>query len=205
MVDTELRLRLAQDMRLLVTGRLSNDDFDDSYYDYYRDSKDPAVRVIGEFCWALYSSDVLWPYYLKGWHEIGRETKRTATYAFLFLHTNREYGYPLEDDTSGRILRTFVQSILVILGTTLLVCAWLAFSCRDPDLGWLMTGTGIGVLGLSAAFWKLGRLAANTHWQRANAMGQLDVWPFLSRDAVAEANGHLYLLEQFIPPTISQT
>ena len=44
MVDTELRHRLSQDLRRLITGRMTNDEFDDVYYESYFDSDDLAAH-----------------------------------------------------------------------------------------------------------------------------------------------------------------
>ncbi|MEL6899243.1 MAG: hypothetical protein AAFP90_24330, partial [Planctomycetota bacterium] len=59
MVDSKLRKLLSQDIRRLVTGRMTNDDFDDAYYEHYGSSDDRAILEISGFRYSLYPSDSL--------------------------------------------------------------------------------------------------------------------------------------------------
>jgi hypothetical protein len=94
MVDKEARVELRIALRRLVTGRMTNDQFDDLYYEHWMDSKDLAVAKIGEFGYCLYSSDLLLPYRLKGPHAVSPEVRRLASRGILFLYTDQEYEWP---------------------------------------------------------------------------------------------------------------
>ncbi|HVC98463.1 MAG TPA: hypothetical protein VND64_32650 [Pirellulales bacterium] len=58
MVDHEARQALSLALRRLVTGRMTNDEFDDLYYGSWVNSSDRAVDVIATSAYCLYSSDV---------------------------------------------------------------------------------------------------------------------------------------------------
>src|SRR5262249_43935758 len=67
MVDREARQELAVALHRLVTGQMTNDQFDE-VFEACVDSEDAAVAAIANFGWGLYSSWLLWPYRLKGRH-----------------------------------------------------------------------------------------------------------------------------------------
>ena len=101
MVDSDLRISLSQDVRRLATGRMSNDDFDDVYYEQYDSSHDRAVCEISGFCYSLYSSDLLLPMRLRGRHALDADTKRTCIRAVLFLRSGLEYEWPAFPDNAA--------------------------------------------------------------------------------------------------------
>jgi hypothetical protein len=94
MIDAKLRRQLAQDLRSLLAGRVTNDAFDDLYYEHYADSDDLAVQEIARFAWSFYSSDTLTAYRLRGRYRVGKPTRRIAAKAVLFLRTIDDYSYP---------------------------------------------------------------------------------------------------------------
>jgi hypothetical protein len=66
MIDSTLRAELSQDIRRLATGQMTNDEFDDRYYEVYQPSDDDAITSIATYCYWLYSSDLLFPMRLRG-------------------------------------------------------------------------------------------------------------------------------------------
>jgi len=90
MVDSLKRRQLSQHLRQLVTGRATNDEFDEWYYNDYETSEDRATQAISAFGYSLYSD--LWPYRLRGVHAVDKETRRTAARCVLFLRSKLEYG-----------------------------------------------------------------------------------------------------------------
>jgi hypothetical protein len=139
MVDSGLRHKLAQDVRRLITGRMTNDEFDDVYYEHYWRSEDLAIREIARFCWGLYSSDLPLPYRLRGAYEIDAATRKKTAHAVLFLQTSLKYPYPETPESfvsqlvgcawfnGGLIAIAFVvMAILCALGGEL---ALVSFSC----------------------------------------------------------------------------
>src|SRR5262245_20692518 len=94
MVLTEERVELREALRSLVDGKLSGDGFDAVYYRTCAHSADAAVAQIGTFGWALYSSDLLWFYYLRGRHAVSEDVRCKADRCRLFLETDFEYRWP---------------------------------------------------------------------------------------------------------------
>ena len=189
MIDRHQRDQLAQELRKLVTGKLSNDDFDDSYYDKYCGSSDPAVREVARFGWCLYSSDVLWPYYLKGRHKVNAETMRRATHSVLFLQSDLEYAYPVYQEDAGGSAIGMLGCGAMILSLTGLVMAGMMLPGRDYALiGWLVFGSVV-----AAVVWRLMSWLTHVETQQLHAeleaVGDTKVWPFTSRQEMAATRG----------------
>lgn len=198
MIDTELRHRLSQDLRSLVTGRMTNDDFDDVYHELYMDSEDPAVREIARFGWALYSSDLV-TYKLRGRHRVSDSTRRTAAYAVLFLQTEYEYGYPevshsLEDHFLGGASYggSMVGIAFILIGVLGLV-GW------DLELAGYCFLLGISIVGVSALLAYAQHRQQVLFYDECDQIGDLKIWPFVDSQSLAEANGNNYLLSNFQP------
>jgi hypothetical protein len=94
MVDGQERTDLADCLHRLVSGEMTNNEFDDSYYRRWHSSKDGAVAEIATFGWGLYSSDLLLSYKLKGRYAVSQEIRETAQHAILFLQTDLDYSWP---------------------------------------------------------------------------------------------------------------
>ncbi|MDF2478321.1 MAG: hypothetical protein K0S24_3804 [Sphingobacterium sp.] len=109
MVDLERRKKLAYHLRHLVTGLISNDEFEESITDdvsfgwlpeqYYRskDAKfdDPIIRPMLELCWCLYSD--LENHKLTGKHQLSDEELKDVARIILFLNSDFEYEWPYFD------------------------------------------------------------------------------------------------------------
>ena len=90
MVDRESRTKLAELIRHLVAGRITNDEFEDSFP---LRSADPAVwEVFSCGAWALYSD--LWQYRLTGRYRLPKEARREVSRWILYLKTDLEYEWP---------------------------------------------------------------------------------------------------------------
>jgi hypothetical protein len=85
---------LALALRQLITGRLTNNEFDDGYYEKWYRCGDSAVAEIAKFGWGLYSSDV-GAYKLKGRHAVSPAEQAMANRAILFLQTELDYEWPI--------------------------------------------------------------------------------------------------------------
>ena len=87
MIDRSKRDNLAHRLRLLATGQISNDEFEDSI-DFI--SKDQAIwRIYRDGAWTLYSD--LQEYKLVGRNRLSKEVKRNVARAILFLKSDREF------------------------------------------------------------------------------------------------------------------
>lgn len=173
-VDRKARDDLAVALRRLVTGRMTNDQFDDHYYyDDWVDSSDKAVSEIATFGWGLYSSDLLWPYKLKGCHAVSSEIRRTAARAILFLASKHEYEWPPYRETVT-FWCLFGAGCYLVVGLVFLLTAGLIG-------GWM--GFWYAILGILFTVPCIHWLA--TGEQRADdesrfhESGDVEVWPFL--------------------------
>ena len=187
-MDHDLRRTLSQDIRQLVTGRMTNDEFDE-VHDRCMQSQDLAVQQIAEFGYCLYSSDVLLPYRLKGRYAVDRATRRTAARCVLFLRSGLQYQWP-------RLSYPWVAGLLYSLalmgiptGVILLTIAvpYLFSSGRDIEFWRRVIILGAFVFLGSIAF-VVGKLRFNAKSHRRwVAIGDFDVWPFFRREEFYEA------------------
>ena len=90
MVDRQARNQLAEALRALASGLITNDKFEDRVP---RGSKDPAVwSIFTDGAWLLYSD--LKEYRLKGKNALSPEVKHHIARWVLFLRTDKPYEWP---------------------------------------------------------------------------------------------------------------
>lgn len=193
MIDRELRTKLSGDLRALVTGRMTNDDFDDVYYGKYLDSDDQAVREIAEFGWTMYSSDLLYPYRLRGRHAVGPDERKFAARSILFLRTNNEYQEPPESERFTSYRSTQNQMFLFMWMGILLCPGWLiAFSLLDPLVSISLLFAGFVLILVS-------RIVAYFHRYHFIASSPVSiVWPFIDVASLQEAKANFHMLGKSI-------
>ncbi|TWT77869.1 hypothetical protein Pla123a_16670 [Posidoniimonas polymericola] len=188
MINRPQRTRLSQDLRRLVTGRMTNDDFDDHYYDEYESSEDSAVRAVAEFGWGLYSSDVLWPYRLKGRHRVSEEYRRVACRCVLFLRSNREYEWPPSPSEPARRLLWAVCFNLGLPGSIAMLAICVPLLLFGRDKAFAATFVIPSAIVLAGSLWVLFGLRGESPVVRDwKAAGDWEAWPFLRRDDLAAA------------------
>jgi len=101
MIDRESRNKLAELIRSLATGQISNDQFEDSI----PNSSDSAIgEVYSNGAWQLYSD--FHQHKLKGREALTKEDKHLVSRWVLFLKTSNEYEWPS---------MTFSESLLCIV------------------------------------------------------------------------------------------
>jgi hypothetical protein len=89
-MDTTARSNLAEAVRALVAGRITNDEFEDRV----PRSADPAVdAVFLTGIWPLYSD--LYRHRLVGSHKLSPDARRLAARCVLFLKSRQPYAWPL--------------------------------------------------------------------------------------------------------------
>lgn len=195
MINSELRAELAQDIRRLATGRMTNDEFDDRYYEVYEPSDDRAIHAIARFCYGLYSSDLLLPIRLRGRYALDRETKKAVARCVLFLRTGNEYGWPaFPDALSSRCLAGLAFSLGFPAGVALALIA-IALVLVDPQpLAFQLLGIGLALA--AACFWfgYLRPTVSKEEWQRYTGTGDFDCWPFLQRESFESARRRVHPL-----------
>jgi hypothetical protein len=182
MIDHELRNSLSQDVRRLITGRMTNDAFDDAYYETYETSDDCAVTAIASFCYCLYSSD-LWTYRLRGRHAVDDETRSIAARSVLFLRSGLEYEWPpMPDNPALRMLASLAMFLGLPAGVAIsLICIPLALSGSDDGITGPLAILGpLLLIGSTALEFFWSRLLSED-WKAFQDSGDHDVWPFIRR------------------------
>jgi hypothetical protein len=197
MIDAELRKSLSQDIRRLVGGRMTNDAFDDVYYEAYEASADRSVRETATFCYGLYSSDLPIPYRLRGWHAVDDETKTTAARCVLFLRSGFEYEWPeAPDNPLVRLLAGLAMFLGLPAGIAiLLVSIPLALSGPDEMTAPLAIAGAILLLGSAALAFCWPWFLAND-WKSFQESGDHDVWPFVKRKDFDKACATCHLFKK---------
>lgn len=110
MVDREARNKLAEAMRALANGLITNDEFEDNRLP--RCKEDLAIsEVFSKGAWLLYSD--LEEYRLSGIHRLDDKTKSVVARWVLFLKTDLPYEWPTSNIQQG-LLRFFTK--LLTLG-----------------------------------------------------------------------------------------
>ena len=178
MVNALQQRQLSVHLRQLVTGRATNDQFDEWYAEYEK-SEDRAVREIAAFGYALYSSDLLWPCRLRGFHAVDQETRRATARCVLFLRSDREYEWPPRPNSVvSRCLKGAAFFLGMPLGITLLLCTLALIPSNDYYLAGDLAA--VGALTLFGSVWLTWFWAPYTAgWRAWCESGDYDAWPFL--------------------------
>ncbi len=93
MIDRHNRNRLAELLRHLASGQITNDEFEDAL----PQSSDPAIfEIYFNGAWYLYND--LYEYKLTGKYRLTKEYKRIVARWILFLKSNYEYLWPVKYD-----------------------------------------------------------------------------------------------------------
>lgn len=110
MVDREARNKLAEAMRALASGLITNDEFEDKRLPH--SIEDPAIsEVFSKGAWLLYSD--LEEYRLSGIHRLDENTKSVVARWVLFLKTDLPYEWPVSSTKQG-LLRFIIANILTL-------------------------------------------------------------------------------------------
>ncbi|WP_422930860.1 hypothetical protein [Singulisphaera sp. PoT] len=177
MIERCGREELARCLRMLVSGAMTNDDFDDRHYEHWLDSGDAAVSEVSQFGWSLYSSDLLWPYKLEGRYAVSEEILETANRALLFLATDLDYEWPRNVKGAVPYWVPWGQGCYLVVGLILLFSA--------IGQAWPLTLL-LGLLGALLAsmtvHWLVTNRRRTEEMERFFASGDFSVWPFLCRE-----------------------
>lgn len=181
-VDVDARKELAEALRHLVTGQITNDDFDDRYADFEH-SSDPAIRSIAQFGWSLYSDTH--KYRLRGSLAPSNETKSVAARAILFLQTRLEYEWPPGFGGVVPFFCLFGPGFWLVVGAIFLVVA----GCNEGLEAVVMGLFGLALLAYPVHWLATFRERLSAH-RRFLAAGDFEVWPFLRTRDFEEAKRH---------------
>ena len=98
MIDRVARDRLAEDLRHLIAGQITND----QYEDRADPTSDAAVHEVRLTAWKLY--DDLHEHKLTGRYAPSPENKHLAAICIVFLKTDLEYEWPGEAGLAGCLI-----------------------------------------------------------------------------------------------------
>lgn len=88
MIDRDSRRLLAEALRRLGWGRITNDEFEDKCHPLLQ-SEDAAIRSFFDAAWGLYSD--IDAHKLRGRQSLSKRQKKVLARMILFLHTDHEY------------------------------------------------------------------------------------------------------------------
>ena len=169
MVDREARRQLAEALRQLVTGRITNDEFEELWPEVCNDS---AVEGVRGFGWSLYSDTH--PYRLRGIHRVSPETRKMAARAVLFLRSDREYEWPALPERAWISYLLFSPTVLLFgIG----IIAWLRGFESEVYFLWAGVWACLSQL-MEYARCLLPESKAMRDWKKT---GEYDMWPFINR------------------------
>lgn len=122
--DLKLRRELAQQLRWLVGGRITNDAFDDFLYERgCLGSDDRTVDELAWWGWTLYSDTHT--YRLTGKHTVGEDLRLSAVRAVVFLRSNTDYEWPsLQEPFGIACLRAASENWWALTAIALLIALW---------------------------------------------------------------------------------
>lgn len=195
-IDWSSRRSLSVDIRRLVTGRMTNDEFDDVYFERYEACDDPAVAAIASYCYCLYDSATLYPIKLHGRHAVPRETRQAAARAVLFLRAGLAYEWPKNENAplllaSGRALAAphgiIAGILLLVIGIPVYLVEPYPAMSVFPLLGILITLVSLAVLQSWRNFERRNQAAFE-------ASGDPNLWPFSRQSDLQQAKRTAYLL-----------
>jgi hypothetical protein len=178
-VDRDARNELAASLALLVGGQMTNDQFDERYYEAWEKCEDTAVCGIAGFAYSLYSSG-LGAYRLRGWNAVSEQVQEAAQRAILFLRTDGDYPWP---KPPSEPLSSWAAVPWINLGVPLLIVTLLftilGFFIKDFPWGFLLKLWAVVVaFAAGAAFGSRQRRKSYREWCKA---GEIEAWPFLHR------------------------
>lgn len=93
MINRKDRDHLAEGLRHLANGRITNDEFEDEYGASATSPDDGVRAVFWQGAWMLYSD--FQPMRFTGRRRLPRETRRHIARWIMFLNTTRPYEWPL--------------------------------------------------------------------------------------------------------------
>ena len=128
MIDRERRDSLAELLRQLCSGRITNDQFENgasALLTVYGTHGDRAIKAVIKQAWYLYSD--LREYRLTDKDALHRITKREVARWIVFLHSDFEYKWPV----SACLLGAYRWLLRLIFWVSHNIRAWVE---RDPDV-----------------------------------------------------------------------
>ena len=172
MVDRQARRQYAQLLRQFISGHMTNKEYEKRFDGIQASAGDPAVQEVYDEIWMTY--DDCYTHRMTGAHQLTGENRHSVARMVLFLHSDREYSWPLSQPWG--CLVTFL----------LAADFWAAVLAVDrwPDFALLAVTIGGVVAVPLLVCWIVLHLCMKRRW---DAVGDTNVWPFLRRAVFDEA------------------
>ena len=179
MVDREARSQYGQLLRQLISGRMTNDEYEEQFDAIECDANDPAVSEAYHQAWFLY--DDLRTHRMTGAYRLNREGRHAIAQAVLFLQSDQEYGWPKDG--------MFGISLTLLLVAEVVVCWFLVALFPAHFLPIIGGAAALGAI--MFAYFSIRTILERRLW---DAAGDVDAWPFLRQADLEEAVRHPRLL-----------
>ena len=179
MVDREPRRKYAELIRQFISGRMTNDEYEDRFEAIEVSRDDHAVSEIYRQVWFLY--DDFKTHRMTGKHRLNNAGRRQTAQIVLFLQSDREYNWP-QGSLAGCL------SLLLLI-----VCGFATVSLINylPENALFILGNAVFVSVVLILFAVLKNWQEKQDWKKA---GDADAWPFLLQTDLDEAKRHPRLL-----------
>jgi hypothetical protein len=108
MIDRDARNKLAETLRHLLSGQITNDQFETAAL---IESDDPIIDAVVDQAWFLYSD--WYEHKLTGSHALSKSDRQTVSQFILFLHSELEYEWPRHPLGEG--IKAIARPLLYLL------------------------------------------------------------------------------------------
>ena len=172
MVDQEARRKYAELVRQFISGRMTNDEYEEKYDAITPDENDPAVEEAYHRVWSAY--DDLKTHRMTGVYRLDRDGHRAIAQVVLFLQSDEEYRWPKED---------WLRASRVLLLVALAAVAGLLLGLFPGSFSPIISTTAfVGVVLFT--YYTILIAVEKRQWE---GCGDTDAWPFLHRSDLDEA------------------
>ena len=193
MVDSELRVCLGRDMRRLITGRISSDDFSEAFYFRYAATRDQGVREIANLCSSLYTRQQS-PSKRQLHPLVNQVDRGLIARSILFLESELEYQWPGDSISPGH--RTIVGFTVFLMLPVLMAILlfWLPVPLAISE-EFTTPLALVGILGMLGALCLIcfqppkSKVKLEEKYQQ----GEKEVWPFLRHHDLNQVASRCYV------------
>ncbi|MBX7073924.1 MAG: hypothetical protein K1X71_12315 [Pirellulales bacterium] len=182
MIDREARRQVAELLRHLGSGAITNDYFDDHAKSIARQSQDLGVRKVDEWAWYLYAEVNCSRF--RGRYRLPNDFRTDLARCVVFLHSDCEYEWPRES------FGIELLNICLIFITALAGVVTIGFGLADSRLYVIP----LALFGVCWWLFRLARARASEKVRRRDQLGDYAAWPFLRNDDLAAARAKPRLL-----------
>ncbi len=179
MVDQEARRQYAELVRQFVSGRMTNDEYEDRYKSVQQDRDDVAISAVYYELWFLYDDFKM--HRLTGTHRLDRENRHTIAKAVLFLQSGEEYQWPNHTWVGAG------RAMVLVMGAWITV---ILLGMFPADYLLTLSISFMAAL-LMLLYLSIRIPTENRAWK---AHGDTEAWPFRHQADLAEAVRHPRLL-----------